>query len=95
MRLREPLLRRLLWGLLAVALAGAAGAALWTREAATTRQGTSEERPLEGLKVFGTVPDFSLIERNGRRVALGDLRGKVWVANFIYTHCLDTCPLQS
>jgi protein SCO1/2 len=55
----------------------------------------SEERPLEGLKVFGTVPDFSLIERNGRRVELLDLMGKVWIANFFYTHCPDTCPVQS
>ena len=26
---------------------------------------------------------------------MADLRGKVWIANFIYTHCTDTCPLQS
>ncbi|MBI3080708.1 MAG: SCO family protein [candidate division NC10 bacterium] len=47
------------------------------------------------MKNFGTVPDFSLIERSGKRVTLADLRGKVWIANFIYTHCPDTCPLQS
>ena len=52
-------------------------------------------RGLEGLQVFGTLPDFSLIERSGRAVTLADLRSKVWIANFIYTHCTDTCPLQS
>jgi protein SCO1/2 len=41
------------------------------------------------------VPDFSLIERSGRQIELSDLRGKVWIANFIYTHCPDTCPIQS
>jgi cytochrome oxidase Cu insertion factor (SCO1/SenC/PrrC family) len=50
---------------------------------------------LEGLQVFGTVPDFSLIERDNRKVTRADLLGTVWVANFIYTHCTDTCPLQS
>ncbi len=50
---------------------------------------------LEGLRDLGTVPDFSLIERSGRRVTLADLRGTVWIANFMYTHCTDTCPLQS
>jgi protein SCO1/2 len=24
-----------------------------------------------------------------------DLRGKVWIANFIFTRCVDTCPLVS
>jgi protein SCO1/2 len=50
---------------------------------------------LQGLQVFGALPDFSLIERTQRRVTRADLLGTVWVANFIYTHCTDTCPLQS
>ena len=50
---------------------------------------------LEGLQLFGALPEFSLIAQDGRRVTRADLHGKVWVANFIYTHCTDTCPLQS
>ncbi len=50
---------------------------------------------LEALGVYGQVPDFSLVERSGRAVTLADLRGKVWVANFIYTGCTETCPTQS
>jgi cytochrome oxidase Cu insertion factor (SCO1/SenC/PrrC family) len=49
----------------------------------------------ETLGVYGEVPDFSLTERSGRRVTRADLLGKVWVANFIYTKCTETCPLQS
>jgi protein SCO1/2 len=45
--------------------------------------------------VYGEVPDFALTERSGRRVTRADLRGKVWIANFIYTQCTETCPLQS
>jgi protein SCO1/2 len=82
-------------GVLALALAGVVGAAVWTWQGVRPEFGGSDDRPLEGLKLFGTVPDFSLIERHGRRVTLADLRGKVWIANFIYTHCTDTCPLQS
>ena len=82
-------------GVLIVGLAGLLGTALWTWQGARPRQGTSEERPLEGLKVFGAVPDFSLVERSGKRIVLADLRGKAWIANFIYTHCPDTCPLQT
>ncbi|MEK6718218.1 MAG: SCO family protein, partial [candidate division NC10 bacterium] len=85
----------LVMGLLAVALAGALGVAVWTWQGARRGQGSEDDRPLEGLKIFGTVPDFSLIERGGRRITLAEIRGKVWIVNFIYTHCTDTCPLQS
>lgn len=50
---------------------------------------------LETLAVYGEVPDFSLIEPSGRRITRADLLGKAWIANFIYTQCTETCPLQS
>lgn len=56
---------------------------------------TSNDTTLQGLQVFGTLPEFSLVERDRRRVSRADLLGSVWVANFIYTRCTDTCPLQS
>jgi len=87
--------RRLLWGFLAVALGGTVGAAVWTSQRFWPRQGGWDERALEGLKNFGTVPDFSLMERSGKPFGLADLRDKIWIANFIYTNCKDTCPLQS
>jgi len=33
----------------------------WSRQQGQIQQGTSEKTPLEGLKMLGTVPDFSLI----------------------------------
>ena len=44
------------------------------------------------LPVLKTVPPFSLAERSGRQVRLDDLRGKVWIADFIFTSCGGTCP---
>lgn len=41
----------------------------------------------EGL----AVPEFSFLERGGRPFGLRDLRGKVWVAAFIFTRCRTTC----
>jgi len=51
--------------------------------------------PLERLGNFGTVPDFALMERSERRITRTDLLGLLWVVNFFYTDCPDTCPLQS
>jgi protein SCO1/2 len=55
----------------------------------------SSQGALETLGTYGEVPDFALTERSGRPVTRADLRGKVWLATFIYTQCTETCPLQS
>jgi protein SCO1/2 len=44
---------------------------------------------------YGRVPEFSLTERTGRTVTLQDLRGKVWIADFIFTSCAGTCPAMT
>jgi cytochrome oxidase Cu insertion factor (SCO1/SenC/PrrC family) len=46
----------------------------------------------EALPVLGTLPDFQLVERSGRKVTGADLAGRVWVANFIFTSCVGVCP---
>jgi protein SCO1/2 len=52
-------------------------------------------RRAEPLPVLGTVPPFTLTERSGRTVGADDLRGSVWVADFVFTRCPDVCPLLS
>jgi cytochrome oxidase Cu insertion factor (SCO1/SenC/PrrC family) len=46
----------------------------------------------DSLPVFGSVPDFELVERSGRTVTGADFEGRVWVANFIFTSCAGVCP---
>ena len=45
------------------------------------------------LKNFGEVAPFKLTDRSGKEITLETLRGKVWVANFIFTSCKSQCPL--
>jgi protein SCO1 len=47
------------------------------------------------LPVLTQLPDFQLIERNGQKLGLADLRGKVWIADFIFTRCPGPCPRMS
>lgn len=47
------------------------------------------------LSPIGEVPDFTLTNRDGSTVSKADLLGKVWVADFIFTRCVDACPLLS
>lgn len=81
-------LYRLRWGLLVVLL-GAMGAKIWVRFADESRKSART------LPVLGTVPDFSLVERSGQPVALSDLKGYTWIADFIFTHCPGPCPLMT
>ena len=87
-------MRFLLLGALVISSGIMLGTLLWLKLAPAPHQ-LGWQQPLEGLNQFGPVPDFSLVERSGKRIAVGDLRGKIWVADFIYTTCKDTCPLQS
>ena len=43
------------------------------------------------LPVLATVPDFALTNQFDRSVTLEDLRGKVWVADIIFTRCPGPC----
>ena len=47
------------------------------------------------LQTFYPVPDFSLTDQTDRTVTLQDLKGKVWVADFIFTNCGGTCPVMT
>ena len=92
--IERPMLVVLLRGLLILVLIGAVGV-LWFWQGPAIRSWLSGKRPGEALDVFGSVPEFSLIERSGRKMGRSDLAGRVWITNFIYTHCPDTCPLQT
>jgi cytochrome oxidase Cu insertion factor (SCO1/SenC/PrrC family) len=44
------------------------------------------------VQVDRAVPPFELVDQEGRRTTLEDLRGKVWVAGFVFTRCHLSCP---
>jgi cytochrome oxidase Cu insertion factor (SCO1/SenC/PrrC family) len=87
--------RMILLGLSVLCLGIVLGTSLWLKLGPRPTLTSLQHKSLQGLNVYGTVPDFALVERNTEEVRLGDLRGTVWIADFIYTTCQDTCPLQS
>jgi protein SCO1/2 len=76
------IVRRLLWAAVGVAALGLyAGHRLSAKEQPAPRGD------------LGRVPNFVLTDQQGRSVSDRDLRGSVWVANFIFTRCPSACPL--
>ena len=72
------------FGVLAVLGLVAAAAGLYLRR----------ETPAD-LPVLGTVPPFTLVERSQETMTLDDLRGRPWVAAFVFTRCGGICPAMT
>lgn len=52
----------------------------------------------EGVRydtLFHTVPDFDLTDQNGNRITAAATKGKIYVADFIFTRCGTICPKLS
>ena len=49
--------------------------------------------PRNAMPSFRALPPFALTNQDGRPVTLEDLKGKVWLADFVYTTCPGPCPI--
>ncbi|HMJ85338.1 MAG TPA: FG-GAP-like repeat-containing protein, partial [Vicinamibacterales bacterium] len=77
-----------------VASVAVIGAAVACRQALPGSQsaaaaGSSSIAP----RVLATLPEFVLENERAENAGLSDLRGRVWVADFIFTRCAGTCPV--
>jgi len=48
--------------------------------------------PSAAPPVYSTVPEFRLTAHTERPFGSAELRGHVWIANFIFTRCPTVCP---
>lgn len=91
----EQRTRMLLWGVLGSALLGvmvlSIGSLIRQEPLAPLWPWASPARP----PVYGSVPDFTLIDQGGRPLRMTALAGKIWIVNFIFTNCPDECPLMT
>jgi protein SCO1/2 len=55
--------------------------------------GPTSHLPSGDLPELWEAPAFSAIDQNGQPITEKNLRGQVWVADFIFTRCTSACPL--
>ena len=79
-------LQWLVWGILALVVAGIT--VLFVRQ-----ELSRQVHPK--LPVIGEVHEFQLTNQFGVPVSLQDLRGKVWVADIIFTRCPGPCAMMT
>ena len=75
----QKILMTVLWSLMVLVMVGVIAASLWRRE----------------LPVVGDAPAFELVDQNTAPVTLASMRGKVWIADFIFTQCAGPCPVMT
>lgn len=80
---RLKIIRIILWGFVALCLAGLAGLYVTDRSGGTLSQ--ADQAPLR--------PDFALTGGDGQTVTAADFHGKWMLVFFGFTHCPDICPL--
>ena len=54
-------------------------------------------RPAPGtpLPVYGEMPFFGMLTQDGQSFGNPQMKGKYWVADFIFTRCQNQCPMMS
>lgn len=74
----RPRCGRSFWSICLLLLLGAVGAGC--------------RRKAEPLPELGHIGAFTLVDQRAHSVGAESLRGKVWVADFFFTHCPTICP---
>ena len=88
--------RGILWGVLVVVMVGIVVANIWSLLHRRLGAHTTLTGELSSdLAVHKQVPDFSLTDQGSAPFTMSDLRGKIWVADFIFTSCVTSCPLMT
>jgi len=69
---------------------GVVGTGLWARYRDTGVRGAAEASA--SLPVLFDAANFSLTDQDGKPFSSDALRGKTWVADFVFTNCPGACP---
>jgi protein SCO1/2 len=104
MRPVQKVLTTMLWGCAVLALVSVIGANLMrdrtgggggSGSVAGAGGGGAEGEGDGALQIVREAPAFSLVDQNDEPVTLETLKGKPFIANFIFTHCAGPCPVMT
>ena len=80
---------RTLWGILIFTITGVTAFAAVRPQSAPAPAAPAAQNP---LLILGKVPEFTLIDQKGQTFHSGSLKGRPWIADFIFTSCAGQCP---
>jgi protein SCO1 len=92
----QKILTTALWGLMVLIMVGVLAAGWWKNDRSAAH--TANVSPASGAgtgEVLFSVPSFALVDQNEKPVSDQSVRGKPWIAAFIFTNCAGPCPMMS
>jgi protein SCO1/2 len=79
------------WVLALVAIVSFVASGIWRGHQNQPQPVYGETQP-HRLDKFYEVPDFNLVNQDGKPFTRKDVAGKVWIADLIFTQCAGACP---
>jgi protein SCO1/2 len=81
------------WALAVVAMVSFVASGMWRRGAGTDEP-KQPSQPAHLERMFH-VPGFQLIDQNGKPFSASEVKGKIWIAEFVFTQCAGPCPAMT
>jgi protein SCO1/2 len=93
----QRILTTSLWVVAVMGMLAIVGTGLWGKHrdddrAFAVRANDSVEETTPPMSLFD-LPKFKLADQDGKTITDADLRGHVFIASFIFTHCAGPCPM--
>src|SRR3712207_1612544 len=92
----QKIITAALWGVLVLAMVGVAAAKFLLPRGGSKPADVSvhapQPHPTAELGVLFKAARFALTDQDGKDFSSGDLRGRPYVAAFIFTQCAGVCP---
>jgi len=79
-------LRFVLWGMIVLAMVGIVVAKVFSPK---------QQQSATDVKELFAVPDIRLTDQDGKPFSTEQLRGRPWIADFIFTSCAGSCPIMT
>ena len=99
MRTNQKVITTVLWSVLVLVMLGVVGMGMWKRdgrEPAAQYVSVNNDAPVEqGLPVLFDTPGFRMTDQDAKPFDSDALKGKVWVAAFVFTNCPGVCPMMT
>jgi protein SCO1/2 len=88
-----------LWVIVGLTVGGVTAGVWWYRQrqpVAAINLGMSPDSwDPHHLEPMFDAPDFTLTDQDGKPFGSKQLRGKIWVADFVFTTCTGLCPVMT
>ncbi len=79
-------IEKIVWSLLALVIVGIGVTFVFFAKPKT---------PALPLPVYSQIADFTLTNQTGRAVSLADFKGRIWIADIIFTRCAGPCSAMT